>query len=228
MVFTSRSLRWPLAILTMICLSGCATDGATLGDLFTGGPPPLAGSPESSGLVLVDVKLVAPEGEMFDSAGSLLDAHPRLQDIKTDATIKYTDERDGYVLFSNVPPGEYRFMMDAVTRGTFDKSQKYQQNPDLHGNRYTYQQGDVWKGVITVTAGRPVYRGQIVITPDAEGGLFNIGVGLSGDESTLPPAQVELSADQVAEKAGWTDYFLKRYNNSVWAPAVRKHLTEMQ
>ncbi len=227
MAVFSYYLRWIIAPAACLFINACASDGATIGDLLSGGPKPLAGDPSESGLVIVDIDLVLPESEMLDDTTSLMMAYPYLQNIQTKAVIKYTDERSGHVLFSNVPPGQYHFLMKPIYRYTFDKSEQYQKKRNRHMQRYDYQTGNVWRQIITVSVGEPVYHGQIAITPEhTETG---ISFGFSADEEIKqPPANVTLVPDAKVEKDVWNNYFLALYKNSVWADKVKQHLAQTE
>ncbi|GGF53439.1 hypothetical protein [Alteromonas lipolytica] len=228
-VASNPVVRWFLATIAVVIMAGCASNGTTIGDLLGGGPSPLQGDPARTGLVLVDVKLMPPEGEMFDGVSGLSAAYPVLQNIHDNTTINYTDERYGHILFSDVPAGEYRFVMQNVTRYTFDSDQYYDKKRDRNRQNYNYRAGEVWQDIIIVKTGEPVYRGQIVITPESAE-IFEIGIGdaFSDDETPEPISQVQLKTDSAAEKDSWKNYFLKVYRNSVWGPRVQSYLVTIE
>ncbi|NKF20874.1 hypothetical protein [Solimonas marina] len=237
MASRSRARTWgqrarlALSLAALAVISGCAggvVPNYSIGDLLSGGPPPLQGDPQTTGLVLVDVDLTPPPGEMIDMDYGLSDVGAYLERVSDGARIDFIDQRGSRALFSNVPPGDYRFVMEkSVTRNTFPKSDYYKKpkKRELHRQHYDYHRGNAWKTIITVRAGTPVYHGLIMIPPEhAE--LFSIGPSLDDDEQAAP-GDVTIVHSAAEEKKAWNMYFQTLYRNSAWAPRVQQRIAEL-
>lgn len=216
-----------LIVINSALISSCSSN-YTLGDLLSGGPATLQGTPDNSALVLVNVWLMPPAGEMPARPLSLSAEKPYLENIDTGEQITYTDERWGYVVFSGVKPGQYRYRMPAMYFTTIDTREQYKKKPEEHRQRYDYNRGDVWQTVIRVTEGDLMYHGRIAIAPEKTSS-FAVSLPIRGEQEATEAAvaDVAIRYDAGAEKKAWQEYFLGVYAGSVWESRVKQRLAEL-
>lgn len=233
MKISAWRIRWGLQgrvilVLSALLLNACSST-YTLGDLLSGGPSPLTGTPAESSLLLVDVQLLPPVGEMFSRPLSLYAEHPYLENIDTKEQLQYTDERWGYVMFSGVKPGRYRFIMPSFFSRTIYTKDQYKKHPEEHLQQYNYLAGDTWKTVITVEAGKAVYHGAIMIPPEFIK-EFGIGFPVDSEEDKQPQPEITgvvIQHDAQREAKAWKTYFPGIYSDPVWTPVVNQHLSAL-
>ena len=225
------------ALLILFALfSGCNST-TTIGDLLTGGPAQLSGDPEQSGLVLVEIEFVVPQGEkIISNDASLFLAEASLTNIDTGKIVKWTDERWGYGVFAGIEPGHYQLNMSNQNVTTIKTNDPYPRDPEKYKRLYQYNAGNTWQTPIIVKAGEPIYRGDRIYPQDKGVDEGLISIQLLPKDNDGKEMEVEENATEMVsiikqpalERKAWESYFLKVYPNSSWNPRVKQRLRELK